>query len=477
MSLPIRARMTLWYVALLALIVAALGAFLVLRLRADLLAATDKRLSSAADQIAKGYRAEGPPEARDVSATVLAGKAAASQVLTPAGHVVASFGADAGRAPMLAVTDRQRVLAGARIDRTVTLGTSDHRFRVVARSATRGAARFLVVAGESTSSIDRSSRRLTVLLLLALPAVLAATAGGGWWLATRALRPIGRLTTEADQISVERLAERLPVPATGDEVARLAETLNTMLARIERSVEEQQRLVADASHELRTPLAAMRAELEVSLRGDDLGPHGQSVLRSTLEEVERLSATVEGLLVLARADRGSLNLDVAPVDLAEIAGEAAQRRAAVADSRNVTLELDLAPALTRGDADSLGHAVGNILDNAIRFSRPGGIVRVATAGDARERWVQVLDEGAGIPPAERERIFDRFYRLDTSRTRSGGGAGIGLSIVREIAGAHGGRVWVESGEHGGSAFTLAVPAALEPAGAAEPESVAAEQMA
>jgi heavy metal sensor kinase len=459
--LPIRVRMTAWYVALLALIIAAVGAFLVLRLHADLVAAMDSRLNPAVDQIALGYHAEGAPEARDVSATVLSGEAAASQVLTPDGRVVVAYGDRVARAPMLQAAELRRVPSGRRVERTATLGPRGRRFRLVARATTRGVYRRVVVAAEAMAATDRSVHRVLMLLLLACPVALAATAAGGWWLARRALRPIGRLTSDAGRIGMNRLADRLPVAATGDEVARLATTLNTMLARIEAGVDEQHRLVADASHELRTPLAAMRAELDVSLRADDLGPAAREVLHSTRDEVDRLSRTVEGLLTLARADEGALDLHPRAVDLADVAARTVERLRALAAARGISVELRPAPAPARADPAWLDQAIGSLLDNAITFSPAGGTVTVVTAGggEGHDAIVQVLDEGPGIPPEDRERVFERFHRLDPSRTRATGGTGIGLSIVREIARAHDGRVWAEPGPHGGSRFTIAVPGA------------------
>jgi heavy metal sensor kinase len=453
-SLPIRARMTIWYVALLAAIVAAVGAFLVLRLRADLTDALDGQLNPALDQIALGYHQEGRAELPDISGTVLSGESAASQVLAPGGQVVAAYGADVADAPMLPARDVRAVLGGARLDRTATLAGT--RFRVVARATTRKGARVAVVAAESIATIDRSVDRLVVLLLIAGPVALAATAAGGWWLAGRSLRPIQRLTDEAALIGIDRLSDRLPAPATRDEVARLAATLNTMLARIEAGVEQQHRLIADASHELRTPLAAMRAELDVSLRADDLDPDAQAVLRSARDEVDRLARTVDGLLTLAQADQGALALDRADIDLAAVAADTTERLRALAASRAITLQTRLEPAPARGDAARLAQAVANLLDNAIKFSPPGATIVVSTASAGGESRVEVLDEGPGIPPDARERVFDRFTRLDASRTRATGGAGIGLSLVQEIARVHGGRAWTEPGAHGGSRFTLTV---------------------
>jgi heavy metal sensor kinase len=467
--------MTAWYVALLAVIVAAVGAFLVLRLRTDLVAAMDGRLRPAVAQIALGYHAEGPPEAPDVSSTVLSGPAAASQVLTPAGRVVVSYGAPVSRRPMLPAADRRAVAAGRIVRRTAVLGRGRERYRLLAGATTRGVYRRVVVAAEPMAAIDASVHRLLTLLLLAGPAALVATAAGGWLLAGRSLRPIGRLTAEAGGIGMDRLAERLPVPATGDEVARLAATLNAMLARIERGVDEQNRLIADASHELRTPLAAMRAELDVSLRADDLGPAAEEVLLSTRDEVDRLARTVDGLLILARADQGTLALDRAPVDLAAVAAETVERVRPLARLRDVRVAARLDPAPADGDASRLGQAVANLLDNAIKFSPAGATVAVTTGRDGAEVRVTVVDEGPGIPAAARERVFDRFYRVDASRARATGGSGIGLSIVREIARAHAGRVWTEPDPAGGSRFVLALPAGVTPP--APPATSAAERIA
>ena len=478
MRLPIRLRMTAWYVALLAVIIAAVGAFLALRLRADLVAAMDHGLRPAAAQLALGYHAEGPLEARDLSAALLTGEDAASQVLTPAGRVVTSYGDAVSRAPTIAPAELRAVLAGRVLDRTASLGPGHRRFRLVARATNRGVYPRVVVAAESMATIDRSVHRLVVLLLLACPAAILLTAVGGWMLARRSLRPISRLTSEADRIGMQRLTDRLPVAPTGDEVARLATTLNAMLARIETGVEDQRRLVADASHELRTPLAAMRAEIDVSLHADDLEPAAREVLRSTRDEVDRLSATVDGLLTLARADRGALDMRPRAVDLAAIARETLERFGPLALSFGVRLAAHLDDAPAEGDPRWLGRAIDNLVDNAIAFSPEGGTVAVTTGHDGVHATVGVLDEGPGIPAHAREAVFDRFQRLDASRTRATGGSGIGLSIVREIARAHGGRAEVRPGSPGGSLFVLTLPVVrsdeADDAGRADDEAVDGE---
>ncbi len=452
MRLPIRVRMTAWYVALLAVIVAAVGAFLVLRLRADLTDAIDRALGPASDQIAAGYRVEGPPEFVDTARTTLSGERAAAQVLGPTGRVLVASGDRVARAPMLTRADEATVLRGAAIVRTVRLG--GQRFRLAARPVDRRGQRQAIVAGQSLAGVERSVRRVLVLLLIAGPAALLATALGGWWLAGRALRPIERMTARAAAIDLDHIEERVAVPPTGDEVARLATTLNAMLERIERGVHEQHRLVADASHELRSPLAAMRAEIDVSLRADDLPPAARDVLESAREEVDRMTRTVDDLLVLASLDEGRLELLVEPLDLRDVAERAIGRLQPLAAARGVTVTLTGAPALATGDADRLGHALRNLVENAIKFSPAGGAVEVTTWTRAGEAGVTVRDHGPGVAPDLRERVFDRFFRADPARARATGGGGLGLAITREIALAHGGRAWVDDA----SAFSLALHA-------------------
>jgi heavy metal sensor kinase len=448
--------MTVWYVILLAAIVAAVGAFLVVRLRADLIAAIDGSLRPATAQIADGYRAEGAPEAVDVARSVLTGERPAAQILDVSGRVAVSFGDAVSRAPMLRRADAAAVLRGGGLIRTVELGRSGQRFRLAARPTIRRGRWQVAVAAESMATVDRSVRRVLVLLLVAGPAALLATAMGGWWLARRALRPIDRMTARAAAIDLARIEDRLVVPRTGDEVAYLARTLNAMLDRIEHGVSEQHRLVADASHELRTPLAAMRAEIDVSLRVDELPPAARRVLGSAREEVDRMTRTVDDLLVLASVDEGRLELLVEPLDLHDVVARAVASLHPLARTHNVTVALDGPTAMTVGDADRLGHALRNLVENAIQFSPAGGEVAVSTWAADGEVGVTVRDQGPGVALDVRELIFDRFFRADRSRTRSTGGGGLGLAITREIASAHAGRVWVEDAGTSGSAFTLAL---------------------
>ena len=446
--MPIRVRIGLASAALLAVIVAALGAFLVVRLRADLIGGTDRELRPAAAQIAADYAKEGVPEFRDSAGTVLKGERAAAQLLAPDGRVLTSFGDPVAAVPMARSAD-----AGAAFTRR--LGRPPQAFRLTARPVERHGRRAFVVAGESLAPVERSVRRVVVLLLIAGPAALLLTAVGGWWLARRALRPVDAMTGTAAAIGLERLDERVPEPAARDELWHLARTFNTMLDRIRDGVHEQRRLVADASHELRTPLAAMRAEIDVSLRADELSPAARDVLASAREEVDRLSRMVDDLLTLASADDGRLALDLRPADLAMLAADVAEAQRPLAARRNVTIELSGPPAPVRADRDRLGRAIRNVVENAIEFSPPGGVVELTTAPGR----LQVADEGPGVPAELRERVFDRFFRADPSRTRETGGSGLGLAIARELVAGHGGAVRVEPSARG-SVLAIELPEAF-----------------
>jgi heavy metal sensor kinase len=449
--------MTVWYVVLLTAVIVAVGAFVIVRLRADLTDATDRSLHPAVSQMASGYAKEGRTDFVDVARTVLGGERAAAQVLTGDGRVVAAFGDPVASRPMIAAGQRRDALAGRRLTESAQLGQRRDDFRITTQTAVRHGQRRLVVVAVSLSPVNRSVHRVLVLLLLAVPAALAATAVGGWWLARRALRPIDRITRTADAIGTRHLDERIAVPRTDDEVAQLARTLNVMLDRIQRGVDDQHRLVSDTSHELRTPLAVMRSEIDVSLRADDLPPMAREVLESTREEVDRMSAIVEDLLVLATADEGMLRLAAETADLHELALRSAESLRGLAARRRVSIDVDGDPAFAEVDRDRMHQVLRNLIANALEFSPADGRVSISTWSADGEAGVVVADEGPGIPPELRERVFDRFFRADASRTRATGGSGLGLAIAREVVRAHGGVIEVKRNEPGGSRFRVRLP--------------------
>lgn len=459
MSAPIRVRLTAWYVILLAVVLVALGGFVVTRLRSDLTAGVDRSLRGAASQIAKGYAAEGANEFLDVSHTVLPGPTrhgSGAQILDASGPVTLSVGDPIMEAPLIGAGELARVVAGSEILLSLHRGTPVEHFRVIAIAVKRHGRRGALVVAESLGTVDRAAHRVLVLGLVGGAGALVLIAFGGWWIARRALAPVERMTTRADRIGIGELAERLPVPRTRDEVGHLARTFNAMLERLEHGVRARERLIADASHELRAPLAAMRAELEVSLRHDELDDPARAIVMSARDEVLRMGRVVENLLTLARVDEGGLELLIGSHDLRELAEDAAGSYRAAATTAGVQLVVEGDSVLVNGDRDRLRQVIGNLIDNAIRYAPTGSAVRITVWHDTHQSGVTVSDVGQGVPVEDRERIFERFARRDPARSRSSG-AGLGLAICKEIVGAHNGRISVQDGEHRGSAFVVALP--------------------
>jgi heavy metal sensor kinase len=458
---PVRVRLTAWYVLLLGLILVALGAFLLLRLRADLVAEVDASLDTRAAQVALGLDGPGDGEFQDAGRVALAGlprRDSAAQLCSARGDVLETVGEPVIRRPILPAARVAAVLRSGRPARTmVRLGGEDELFRVLAVPRTGGGSPSVVVVASSLAGVDESIDRLQLLLLLAIPGALALAGGGGWLLARKALLPVARMTRQAGAIGTEWLHDRITVPSAADELAQLARTLNAMLERIEGGVSEQRRLVADASHELRTPLAIIRAELDVGLRDAHLPPQATEVLQSATEEVARMSQVVDDLLTLAHADEGRLQLQPTPVRLAEVAASVVAKLRAAAETKLITLSLEGDSPPVEADQPSLTRVLTNLVDNAVKYTGPGGAVGVRVWSDAGSVGVSVHDNGVGISVEALPHVFDRFFRVDAARSRAQGGSGLGLAICKEIAQAHGGRIWAESEAGVGSTFTLTLP--------------------
>ncbi len=280
------------------------------------------------------------------------------------------------------------------------------------------------------------------------PLVVLGVALLAWLTLGRAFRPVEAIIARTDEISAHNLDERVPVPPSGDEVARLAGTMNRMLARIQAATASQRRFVSDASHELRSPVAASRAQLEVALDH----PHDADwtvTARTVLDEQERLSRLVDDLLLIARLDEGGEPHRV-EVDLDDVVfAEASRVHRVGVDVTQVT------PVRFSGDPGLLQRLVRNLMDNAVRHA--AGRVRVSLASDDGFALLAVEDDGTGVPPDLRESVFDRFTRLEDARSRDAGGAGLGLAVVREVARAHGGEARVVESALGGARFEVRPP--------------------
>ena len=318
---------------------------------------------------------------------------------------------------------------------------------------------YIVELGVSIEPIDAALDRLLDLLALLLPVLIVCAAGGGYWLVSWALRPVDRLSRTAEQMSLQNLTLRLPVVPSGDALERLAISFNTMLGRLRDSVQTSRRFLADASHELRTPLTVIKGELEELTRESRLTEIDlRERVGSVLEEVARLEHLVSGLLVLSRLDAGETQSDWIDVDLAELTLSTAEQMRLMAEDRGIEIDLSaLQKTVIRGDRARLKQIVVNLLDNAIRFTLPGGTVSLRTAADDTGSVLEVSDTGIGIPPSAIPHVFDRFYRVDEGRSREEGGAGLGLSIVKSICSAHGAEIDVQSRLEWGSRFRVRFP--------------------
>lgn len=326
---------------------------------------------------------------------------------------------------------------------TIDGDAEDYRFAAV-EVETQDRGRLKVYAGAPLAAEHGAVQTATTVMLIGFPLLLGVVAGVTWLVTRRALRPVEGIRSEMAAITAsEDLARRVPEPQTHDEVARLARTTNETLAALETSVERQRRFVADASHELRSPIASLRTQLEVAAAHPELLD-----LDGAVEDTVRLQRLAADLLLLARLDAGE-RLGDAKVDLSGLAREAAEGRTGVT--------VDAEPVNVAGSRGQLGRVLANLLDNAQRHARSAVTVSVRREGDLAV--VGVADDGDGVPEADRERIFERFVRLDAARSRDDGGAGLGLAIARDVAVRHGGTLTAGQGPAGGALFELRLPLA------------------
>ncbi len=341
--------------------------------------------------------------------------------------------------------------AGELISERRVAGPEDT-FRILSRSVETDRGRLVVHVATAADDISDSVGALWRSLLVAIPLAVAVLATAIWWLVGRALRPVAAINSEVMAITEKDLGRRVPVPPTDDEIQQLALTMNHMLDRLEGGVARIQRFAADASHELRSPLTRMRSELEVDL-ADQESSDLAATHRSVLEEAIALQGLVDDLLFLARSDADRLVQQRALVDLDDVVLVEAQRLQATTD-----LEIDVgmvSAGQVVGDRPQLVRAVRNLADNAVHHAA----TRVAFSLREVDGEVElvVADDGSGVPPGERDSIFERFARLDEARSRDCGGTGLGLAIVRDVVTRHGGTIAVDDSGMPGARFVARLP--------------------
>jgi two-component system OmpR family sensor kinase len=445
--MALRLRLALLFAAGTAVVIALTGLAFVLQLRISLDATLDTALSSRASALADQYTTTGPAGLR------LGRDEEPAQLLTPDGQVIASSPDIAH--PVLDPTQRQAVASGTRLTFTTTVNAE--RTRVLATSAPSDP-RLLIVVGVGTDISDAAVDHVqNGLLIGGAPAVLAAGVGA-WLLAAAALRPVERMRRQTAEISEHDPTTHLAVPATRDEIAALATTINDLLDRLHDALARQRGFVADAGHELRTPLATLRAELELAARPGRSREALAAAVTAAGQETDRLIRLADDLLLLARAESAQPFLRIEPVSIHDLLTTAARAGATRAPDHNITIDVACPPDLVApADADRVRQIIDNLLDNATRHSPPTGTIEITATTDHGQAVITVRDHGPGFPPEFLPHAFQRFRRADTARARSDGGAGLGLAVVDALTRAHHGQVTATNHPTGGAIITVALP--------------------
>src|SRR6516165_726600 len=439
----VRARLALWHAAVLTLIVCIFSAGILLFVHARLYAALDAQLDREIATIGKVYREE-PEELKDLASE----------------WGITLFRVDdvGGIRQQTEAWEREglsRALQPGDSASPLSWTASDgRRYRVHSVSEPS----YRVAAALDETPVRYTLWTLAVILAMGIPFAAGLAIVGGYFLAGRVLSPVGAMAQQPREITAESLAKRLPVENARDEFGQLATVFNDTLSRLQDAFERLRRFTADASHELRTPLTAMRSVGEVALQHTLDGVAYRDVIGSMLEEVDRLARLVESLLILTRADSGKVRLAAEALDLGELAGHVIDQLRVLADEKQQELTLR-APIRIRatGDAALIRHALMNLIHNAIKYTPNGGTITVEVNGTGGQAMIEVRDTGPGIPAAHRDRIFDRFYRVDPGRSREEGGVGLGLAIARWAVEANGGHIELASGETDGSLFQVILP--------------------
>jgi len=327
------------------------------------------------------------------------------------------------------------------------------------RAAISDGRQCVVEVGTSAEPVERFTRHLLMLLSIGVPLIFAVAAAGGYLLARRALIPVEQIALKAAVITQHNLSDRLPVSNTGDELERLSVSLNHMITRLDEAFGNSKRFVADASHELRTPLTVIQGELESMATDEALQPALRERLGSMLEEVERLGKVVQKLFALSRLDAGEAQEEWVPVDLAALVVSTSEQMMLMAEDKRIKVTSDASsPVHVMGDRARLKQVFVNLIDNAVKYTLPGGSVHMKAHSDSVNGIVEITDTGIGFSTEAVPLVFERFFRANRAHA-AGDGAGLGLSIVKSIVLAHGGRVEVTSAVGVGSRFTVTLPLA------------------
>jgi signal transduction histidine kinase len=426
----VRVRAALAALAVVAVILAVAAVAFVVLQRRQLEAALTDVAAQGATAVASQVAQSGAATASVVPAG--RGERALIQIVTPDGVVVASSAAIVGEPPVVDLRPTPGQTITVRRN-TLPIGESEA-FAVVVRGVAGPGGPVVVISAQSLETAQQATSVLIRLLAVGYPVLLLLVAGTSYWLTGLALAPVEVMRRRVAGISATDPAVRVPVPPSRDEVAQLATTMNAMLQRLADSADAQRRFVADASHELRSPLASIRAAHEIAAVHPQASDF-PTLNTDVLAEVSRLERLVNDLLFLARSDEDGARPQIEEVDLDDLVADEAHR---LGRTTGLHIGLEGPPVRVAGDRNQLTRALRNLVDNAARHATDH--IEIRTGQHGREAVIDVIDDGPGIPAPERERVFERFVRLDASRQRADGGAGLGLAIAREIARSHGGEL-------------------------------------
>jgi heavy metal sensor kinase len=448
----LRFRLTLWYVALFSVLFVAFGLFLDGVLSRALRSRLDESLASDANTAAAMMEDELVEEKGDALV------AAHETIGTLRGHAIGILldGQVLACTATLAPGVFQRAAKAG--PEAVDIPLGPHGSRTLTLPFRKDGRSFLIVAVAPLDPLAANLNIVRRVLLFAIPLLIAIAAFGGYILATRNLAPVGWMADQSRKISGSNLHTRLEIGRAAEELTVLAASFNELLARLDQTFESMRRFVADASHELRTPISVIRGEADVALSTDRSAAEYRESLAIILDESRRLSRLVDDLLNLARADAGSVRLQVREFYFNDLLAECCRSMQALAAAREIRLECRCAEDVSfHGDEELLRRLVINLLDNAVRYTPKGGRVTAVLEAQGPEVRVRVADTGMGIAAEAVPHVFERFYRADKARSRQDGGFGLGLAIVQWIAESHKGSVDLATRPGEGSTFTVTLP--------------------
>jgi len=437
----IGARLTLWYSLVLLTGLALFGAGVLLVVKHSLITTVDETLAQQAKGVATVLQTEFNPAKPQHLQEELSEYAQA----TPEGNLIEVRDGEG------TVLIGSRVVADARASRW--------RYRTLATETTAHGQTFRIRVAAPLNGTVATLRHVRELLLWATPGVLLIASLGGYWISRRALQPVDAITRAARSIGIENLSQRLEVPTTGDELTRLSETWNGMLERLESAVRRLSQFTADASHELRTPITLIRATAELTLRRERPAETYREALRQIIDGSDRTARLIEDLLLLARADAGLPALPLDRVELTPLVRDVCEQGQILAQKRQLEISTEAPehPVFVDANDPALRRLLLLLVDNALKYTPAGGRITLTVALDSSGPTVTVRDTGIGIPDTALPHVFERFYRVDESRNRDAGGAGLGLSIAHWIAERHHARLEAESVVGRGSAFRVRFP--------------------